>query len=136
MASFEVKLNAAIQTAVNSVATAYPGRVKYGDIYPTSVARNCKGTTPNAKMPDSSSLRAGNGTGPGGYISTATFHPTKAGQKVYAKAIEAAFNSLASARMAWTAAETQLPGDWPVGANTDPVAVSCPLAGLLRCHRH
>lgn len=92
VAAFEKKLNTTIQTAVSSVAKAYPGQIKYSNIYPTSVPRNCKGTTPNATVAGFE-LSIGHGSGPLNAISTATFHPTKAGQKVYANAIEKTFLS-------------------------------------------
>jgi hypothetical protein len=92
VAAFEANLNTAIQKAVTSAAKTYPGQVKYSNIYPTSVPRNCKGTTSNATVAGFE-LARGTGTGPHGLISTATFHPTKAGQKVYANAIEKTFLS-------------------------------------------
>jgi hypothetical protein len=98
VASFEVNLNATIQAAVSFVAKEYPGRIKYSDIFPTSVPRNCKGTTPNATVAGFELSPRGNGTGPGGYVSTATFHPTKAGQEVYAKAVEATFKAFTAER--------------------------------------
>lgn len=96
VAAFEVKLNAAIQNAVSAAAKDFPGQIKYSNIYPTSVPRNCKGTTPNATVTGFELSPGGNGTGPGHLVSTATFHPTKVGQKVYAKAIEATFNTFGS----------------------------------------
>lgn len=92
VAAFEAQLNTAIQNAVSSANEEFPGQIKYSNLYPTSVPRNCKGTTPNATV-TGFELALGDGTGPGGLISTASFHPTKAGQEVYAKAIENTFIS-------------------------------------------
>lgn len=92
VAKFEANLNTTIQNAVNAAAKAYPGQIKYSNIYPTSVPRNCKGTTPNATVAGFE-FAAGSGGGPVGVVSDASFHPTKAGQKVYAKAIEKKFLS-------------------------------------------
>lgn len=90
VAAFEVKLNAAIQNAVGVADEKYPGQVKYSNIYPTSVPRNCKGTTPDATV---TGFEFALGTGNHYIVSGASFHPTQAGQKVYAKAIENTFLS-------------------------------------------
>lgn len=95
VASFEAKLNGAIKRAVDATAAMHPWRIGYVDLYPTSVPRNCHGKTGNATVAGVEISPSGNGIGPGGFISTATFHPTKAGQKVYARAIQAEFMSLA-----------------------------------------
>ncbi len=75
---------------------------QYSNIYPTSVPRNCKGTTSNATV-TGFELALGTGSGPKGWavISTATFHPTKAGQEVYAKAIENTFLSFDLVALIW-----------------------------------
>ena len=93
VATFETNLNTAIQKAVSAASEEFPGRVKYSNIYPTSVPRNCAGTTPNATVTGFELSPGRHGTGPYHLISTATFHPTKVGQKVYAKAIENTFRS-------------------------------------------
>jgi hypothetical protein len=98
VASFIASLNTTISDAVSHVASTNPGRIIYSNIYPTSVPRNCKGTTPNATVAGFELSPAGGGIGPGGFVSTATFHPTQAGQLVYANAIESSFNTLATLR--------------------------------------
>jgi hypothetical protein len=98
VAKFISDLNHAIQDAVSSASQAYPGQVMYADVYPTSIPRNCKGTTPNATVAGIELSPRGTGIGPGGLISTATFHPTKAGQAVYAKAVQATFDAFTTSR--------------------------------------
>jgi hypothetical protein len=94
VASFEKQLNRAIHTAVDSIASDYPGRIAYADLYPASVPRNCTGTTSGATVAGVELSPLRRGIGPGGFISTATFHPTKAGQRTYATATQAAFTNL------------------------------------------
>ena len=98
VSTFEQDLNATIEASVQAVAVAYPGRIKYSNIYPTSVPRNCKGTTANATVTGLELSPGRTGTGPKHLVSTATFHPTKAGQQVYAKAIEKTFQAFAALR--------------------------------------
>jgi hypothetical protein len=93
VASFENQLNGAIHTAVDITASAHPGRIAYADLYPTSVPRNCHGTTSGATVAGVELSPLGHGIGPGGLISTATFHPTKAGQQTYANAVQEAFTN-------------------------------------------
>ena len=122
VAAFEQELNAAIQASVNAVAKAHPGQIKYSDIYPASVPRDCTGTTPNATVTGLELSPNQTGTGPGHAISTASFHPTTAGQKVYAKAIEATFSAFAAERKTITFVDA--PGAGAPPAKLGPFTMS------------
>ncbi len=118
VASFEAKLNGAVKIAVDATAAMHPGRIGYADLYPTSVPRNCHGQTGDATVAGVELSPADNGIGPGGFISTATFHPTKAGQNVYAHAVQAEFTSLG--QMIFVGDPSELVGPAHLGENELP----------------
>jgi hypothetical protein len=96
--AFEVALNRTAQQAVGDVIasdSSLRGRIAFADTYSSSVARNCKGTAPNASVAGLE-LSAGHGVGSWvkSFISSATFHPTKAGQRMMAGVVQAAFTKL------------------------------------------
>jgi hypothetical protein len=95
VAAFVADLNSAIHSAVDAVGATSPDRIKFTDVYPTSVPRNCRGNTPSASVTGLELSPAGKGIGTGieRFVSSASFHPTKAGQIVYARAIEETFTS-------------------------------------------
>lgn len=131
VAGFEEALNGAIQEAVNEVKSTYPGRIMYSDLYPVSVPRNCKGTTPNATVTGLEISPRRTGFGPGHLFSTATFHPTAAGQEVYARAVERTFKQLSLVRS--TSSPGRRGGAWRLvahsGIGTEPLSsLSCPSA--------
>jgi hypothetical protein len=93
--AFEQDLNATLQRAIADLNGdgAVAGRITYVDTYSPSVPHNCQGTTPNASVA-ALELSAGNGIGSHGLVSTATFHPTIAGQQMMATAVDNAFSHM------------------------------------------
>jgi len=93
VAAFESALNGAARSAVSAVGALDPGRIRFADIYPTSVPRTCRGYTRHATVAGFELSPAGNGIGSGWkrFVSSATFHPTTDGQQVYARAIQQQF---------------------------------------------
>jgi hypothetical protein len=70
----------------------YASRIYYADTYNREdvVPQNCTGRTRKASV-NGAMFSLGRGGGPGQLISTATFHPTRAGQTVMARAVQEAF---------------------------------------------
>jgi GDSL-like lipase/acylhydrolase family protein len=101
--AFTVRLNATVKDAINAVRRARPAQqsqLRYADSYASSVPRNCRGTTSNATV---NALRLSPLRGLSGprlidklklFISTATLHPTKVGQKLFAELVQRAFSTL------------------------------------------
>ena len=94
---FEAELNDTTKQAVRDVAakSLYSKRIRFADTYDPATPRNCKGTTPNASVAGLELSPRFKGLGPWykALISTATFHPTKAGQKMMAETVEGTFYS-------------------------------------------
>ena len=95
VSSFITQLNTTVQDAVKTVQADVPadsGRIRYADVEGTSISHNCRGTTPNASV-TGFELSLLHGVGPWykSFTSSGSFHPTKAGQQVYAEAVERAF---------------------------------------------
>ena len=89
-------LNSTIALAVDYAALSYPGQIAFADTAATSVPRSCLGYTPNATVTGFEFARDdGTGTGWNKFVSSATFHPTASGQKMFAGQVEAAFKGLA-----------------------------------------
>jgi len=118
---FIVALNRAIQGAIADAGRADPALgqlLRYADTYGPAVPHNCKGTTPHASVTAaelSPSFRGISGSGLKNkfklLLSSATFHPTKAGQKVFAAAVQAAFSTMSL---------TPVPYDFPITAGGTP----------------
>jgi hypothetical protein len=94
-----VGLNEVAKSVVRDLGAeaAYAGRLVYADSYQTSVPQNCNGATPNVTVNGLVLSQAANGTDPKllhRLISTATFHPTKDGQRVLGQAVQDAFHSM------------------------------------------
>jgi lysophospholipase L1-like esterase len=95
---FVTQLNATVQAAVDQVKNQLGGdafRIKYVDTYDSSVPHNCKGTTPHATV---AAAQLSLGRGQGGnflknFLSTATLHPTTAGQQLFASKVKDAFGA-------------------------------------------
>lgn len=110
---FIVAMNAMIKAAISKVKSAspgYAGRISYVDTYNPSVPHNCKGTTPKATVA-AFEISAFHGVGSKGksLVSTATFHPTKAGQDMFARRVETAFLGFSRptplSKLRWSAPE-------------------------------
>jgi hypothetical protein len=97
------RLNRIAQKQVNRLAgmAEYQGRIAFADPYssPDVVPQNCTGNTPGVSVngvlftiTGAAKIRSLKDLGKA--ISTATFHPTKAGQDVMANTVETAFESL------------------------------------------
>ena len=89
-------LNDTIKQAVATIAAqdTYKGRIYYADTYNSSstVPMNCKATPNTGQTLNGVMLSPGkNGTIAAGWISSATFHPTKAGQTLIGRAVQDAF---------------------------------------------
>lgn len=95
---FVTELNDTVSGAVDQVKALLGGdafRIRYVDTYDSSVPRNCKGKTPNATAA-AGELTLGRGIGGNlgaDFISSATFHPTTAGQQMFAQNVQTAFLS-------------------------------------------
>jgi hypothetical protein len=87
-------LNAKIASVVNQLnnTAGYAGRITFVDTASASVPHNCTGNTPGVTV-NGVMFSAFNGIGPGNILSTATFHPTQAGQSMFAGKIEDAFSA-------------------------------------------
>lgn len=98
---FEQELNSTIQSAITTVGrhSQFARRIGYADTYTPAIARNCQGTTPNATVAgfEISPHGRGNGGGASAFVSSATFHPTNAGQSEMATAVQNEFTALAGA---------------------------------------
>ncbi len=110
---FIVAMNAMIKAAISKVKSAspgYAGRISFVDTYGPSVPHNCKGTTPQATVA-AFEISAFHGVGSQGksLVSTATFHPTKAGQDLFARQVESAFLDFSRptplSKLRWSAPE-------------------------------
>jgi hypothetical protein len=124
---FVRQMNTLIQAAIAHVRAESPGnaaRIGYVDTYDASVPHNCKGTTPGATVAAFEISGAGRGVGSWLklFVSTATFHPTTVGQKMFARQTEKAF--LASQQQGTA---IQVPGlaALNVGGEAAVNAVSC-----------
>jgi hypothetical protein len=86
-------LNSSIKAAIAAVNKVSPGRIMYSDVYATSVPLSCKGGSPTASVGGISLTKSGKGIGTGWkrWVKEATLRPTKAGQKLYATALNATF---------------------------------------------
>jgi hypothetical protein len=98
VASFEQKLNKAIRKAIARAARTQPGRIMYANVYRKSVPLSCQGKTRWDTIAGLDLAPSGHGIGPGKLISPTTLHPTRAGQRVYARTIEAVFRAFARLR--------------------------------------
>lgn len=87
-------LNKAATAAVKAVAKKYPGRIEFADTYAKSVPHDCDGYRQGVSV-NGVMLAAPRLGQPQWILSTATFHPTKEGQKVMAGAVQEAFARLA-----------------------------------------
>jgi hypothetical protein len=86
-------LNGTVQNAVQVVrneSASYASRLLFVDTYSAAVPHNCSGSTPGVSV-NGVMVSGFNGTGPLKAISTATFHPTTAGQRSMGARINAAF---------------------------------------------
>jgi alpha-tubulin suppressor-like RCC1 family protein len=91
-------LNTAAKAAIAELKAQplYEGRIVFADSYASSVPQNCSGVTPGVSVNGVVLSLGARGTAPSGWgklVSSATFHPTKAGQTVMGKAVQAAFNT-------------------------------------------
>jgi lysophospholipase L1-like esterase len=96
-----VNLNDTIKQAIAAVRQARPAQasqLRYANSYSSSVPHNCKGTTPGATV-TAAQLSLGRGlSGPKiadklkkSWIASSTLHPTKVGQKLFARLVQEAF---------------------------------------------
>jgi lysophospholipase L1-like esterase len=74
----------------------YADRIYFADTYNRDdvVPHNCTGHTRNVTVNGAVISPLGRGIGPGGLISTATFHPTQSGQQEMARALQDAFDQV------------------------------------------
>jgi hypothetical protein len=93
-------LNSDASSVVDDLAAepAYAGRIVFADPYHRSdvVPQNCTGDTPNVSVNGVVISPGGNGIDLHSlkrFLSSATFHPTKAGQAVMGRAVQTAFAS-------------------------------------------
>jgi hypothetical protein len=88
--AFMVSLDDTMQDAIMVVAAnpADAGRLRYADTYGSSTPLNCLGTTPNATVAGFELAPPGTGVGPGGIVSSGSFHPTAAGQQLLAQVVQ------------------------------------------------
>ena len=96
------ELNNTIAAAVSDVAVAYPGQIAFADTAATSVSRNCLGYTANATVTGFELALNGPGKGLHRLVSSGTFHPTTAGQHMFAQQVQDAFERLAPTKWAET----------------------------------
>jgi hypothetical protein len=96
---FEQRLNGTIAAAVARVSKRYRSRILVVDTYDASVANNCTGTTNGVSvnglvLSPGAVLKVGSTTGwesrLSALLSPASFHPTLAGQQMFARALQAA----------------------------------------------
>jgi photosystem II stability/assembly factor-like uncharacterized protein len=103
------RIDTGVISALNSSARAvittlsrnhsYAGRLVFADSYnrPDDVPQSCTGATRNVTVNGVILSLAGHGIDPSDtwarYISSATFHPTRAGQRVLGRAVQAAFEA-------------------------------------------
>ena len=96
--AFVVDINSMIQGAVQQVRQSLGSsafRIQYVDTYSHSIPHNCKGTTPGATVA-AAELALGDGIGgsiPKEFVSSATFHPTKAGQEMFGEQVQDSFDA-------------------------------------------
>lgn len=105
LGAFIDSLDSTIHRVVNDLVASNPsfqGRLRYADTEQASVPHNCKGTTPHATVAAlelSPTLRGISGSGLKNkyklLLSSATFHPTKEGQRLIASRVQAAFAAAA-----------------------------------------
>jgi hypothetical protein len=121
--AFTVSLNATVQDAIAAVRRAKPSQqaqLRYADSYASSVAHNCKGKTKNATV-TAAQLTLGRGISGRAlgdklkklWVGSSTLHPTKVGQKLFARLVQQAFATAPRDPLITT---TRLP-DGTVGAN-------------------
>ncbi len=109
--AFIVEMNTMVEDAISDIRqrrSADADRIRYVETYSTSTPRNCKGTTPNASV-NGVMLSAFRGIGPKEklLISSATFHPTRAGQRMLARRVQETFERSAAVNR-WTATAKDL----------------------------